>query len=148
MMHLTLIGIVRMKSLTRMHVRWPNIEVDIAAHCKDCTACAETSPNQPENMSAQPIPDHPWQRIHIDFAGPFLDDRWLVVMDAYSKWPHVMTLSKYPTCETTTSALDDLFAIWGQPETIVSDNGPQFTSTTFADCCTSNFCATSPGSEW
>ena len=40
MLHLTHIGIVRMKSLARMHVSWPNIEVDIAAHCKDCTACA------------------------------------------------------------------------------------------------------------
>ena len=33
------------------------------------------------------------------------------------------------------SALDDLFAIWGRPETIVSDNGPQFSSKSFADWC-------------
>ena len=135
MLHLTHIGIVRMKSLARIHVWWPNIEVDIAAHCKDCTACAETGPNQPENMSAWPVPDGTWQRIHIDFAGPFLDDMWLVVMDAFSKWPHVLKLNKYPTSETTTSALDDLFAIWGRPETIVSDNGPQFASKKFADWC-------------
>ena len=55
MLHLTHIGIVRMKSLARMHVWWPNIEVDIAAHCKDCTAYAETGPNQPENLSAWPF---------------------------------------------------------------------------------------------
>ena len=85
MLHLTHIGIVRMKSLARMHVWCLNIEVDIAAHCEDCPACAETGPNQPENLSAWPVPDGPWQRIHIDFAGPFLDDMWLVVMDAYSK---------------------------------------------------------------
>ena len=135
MLHLTHIGIVRMKSLARMHMWWPNIEVDIAAHCKDCTACAETGPNQPENLSAWPVPDGPWQRIHIDFAGPFLDHMWLVVMDSYSKWPHVLKLNKYPTSETTTSALDDLFVIWGRPETIVSDNGPQFASKSFADWC-------------
>ena len=56
-------------------------------------------------------------------------------MDAYSKWPHVLKLNKYPTSETTTSALDDLFAMWGRPETIVSDNGPQFASKSFADWC-------------
>ena len=51
------------------------------------------------------VQDGPLQRIHIDFAGPFLDDTWLVVMDAHSKW------------------------------TIVSDNGPRFASKTFADWC-------------
>ena len=60
---------------------------------------------------------------------------WLVVMDAYSKWPQVLKLNKYPTSETTTSALDDLFAIWGRPEKIVSDNGPYFVSKKFADWC-------------
>ena len=91
--------------------------------------------NQPENLSAWPFPDGPWQRIHIDFVGPFLDDMWFVVMDACSKWPQVLKLNKYQTSETTTYALDDLFAIWGRPETIVSDNGPQFASKTFADWC-------------
>ena len=56
-------------------------------------------------------------------------------MDAYAKWPHVLKLNKYQTSETTTSAFDDLFAMWGRPETIVSDNGPHFASKTFADWC-------------
>ena len=56
----------------------------------------------------------------------------LVVMDAYSKWPHVLKLSKYPPSDTTTAALNYMFAMWGRPETIVSDNGPQFTSKTIA----------------
>ena len=112
-----ILGIVHMKLLARMHVWWPNIEVDITAHCKDCMACVETGPNQPDNMSARPVPDYPWQCIHIAFAGPFLDV-WFVVVDAYSKWPHVLKLSKYSTSETTTSALDYLFATWGLPETI------------------------------
>ena len=100
---------------------------------------AQLVPKQAQiNLSAWPVPDGPWQRIHIDFAGPFLDDMWLVVMDAYSKWRHVLKLNKYPTSETTTSALDDLFAIWGRPETIVSDNGPQFASKKFADWCSAH----------
>ena len=56
-------------------------------------------------------------------------------MDAYSEWPHVLKLKKCPTSDTITSALDYLFAIWGRPETIISDNGPQFASKTFADGC-------------
>ena len=60
MLHLTHIGIVRMRSLARMHVWWPNIEVHIAAHYMHCTACAKTGPNLPENMSTWPVPDGPW----------------------------------------------------------------------------------------
>ena len=94
-----------------MQVRWPNIEVDVAANCKDSTACAETGSNQPDNMSAWSVPDHPWQRIHIEFAGPFLDDMWLVVIDAYSKWSHFLKVSKYPISENITSALGNSFTI-------------------------------------
>ena len=45
------------------------------------------------------------------------------------------TRNGHTISETTTSALDDLFAMCGRPETIVSDNGPQFDSKTFADWC-------------
>ena len=56
-------------------------------------------------------------------------------MDAYSKWPSVVRMSKYPTTETTTMALDILFTTWGPPKTLVSDNGPQFGSKQFEDWC-------------
>ncbi len=28
-----------------------------------------------------------WQRLHIDFAGPFMGTLFLVIVDAHSKWP-------------------------------------------------------------
>ena len=62
-----------------------------------------------------------------------MGDMWLVVMDTKSKWPHVLKLSKYPTTETMISALNDLFTLWGLPDTLVSDNGTQFTSVAFAE---------------
>ena len=59
-----------------------------------------------------------------------------------------MKLNKYPTSETTTSALDDLFAIWGRPETIVSDNGPQFSSKSFTDWCNAHSIAHLPSAPF
>ena len=32
----------------------------------------------------------PWQRVHIDFAGPFRNKNFLIVVDAHSKWPEVI----------------------------------------------------------
>lgn len=30
-----------------------------------------------------------WQRLHIDYAGPFLGQSVLIVVDAYSKWSEI-----------------------------------------------------------
>ena len=135
MLHQSHRGVVRMKTMARLYVWWPNIEASIENCCKACNVCAVTAPAPAANLSSWPLPDEPWDRIHVDFAGPFLGDMWMLVMDAYSKWPSVVRMSKYPTTETTTMALDILFTTWGPPKTLVSDNGPQFGSKQFEDWC-------------
>ena len=72
----------------------------------------------------------PWQRIHIDYAGPFQNSMFLVVVDAHSKWPEVIPVSSI-TSSSTIDVLRDLFARFGIPEQIVSDNGAQFVSEEF-----------------
>ena len=76
-------------------------------------------------------PTSPWKRIHIDFAGPFLDKMFLIVVDAHFKWPEVVQMSTTTTPKTV-QVLQVLFAKYGLPEQLVSDNGPQFTSEDFA----------------
>jgi hypothetical protein len=39
-------------------------------------------------------PSKPWQRIHIDFAGPLLEKQFLVVVDAHSKWQKIFPMTK------------------------------------------------------
>ncbi len=75
-------------------------------------------------------PAKPWQRIHVDFAGPFLNTTFLAVVDAHSKWPEVFTMSS-TTSGHTIQVLRELFSRTGVPEQLVSDNGPQFTSEEF-----------------
>ncbi len=82
-------------------------------------------------------PNSPWKRIHIDYAGPFLNKMFLVVVDAHSKWPEVIQMSS-TTSQNTTEALQALFARYGLPEQIVSDNGAQFTSQEFSDFVQAN----------
>lgn len=38
-----------------------------------------------------------WQRIHIDFAGPFQGKMYLIVVDAHSKWPEDMHSNTTPS---------------------------------------------------
>ncbi|XP_064102283.1 uncharacterized protein K02A2.6-like [Macrobrachium nipponense] len=67
-------GIVRMKGLARLHVWWPNIDQDIENTVQGCSACQATQP-MPTRAEGNPWkwPSGPWKRVHVDFAGPFLD---------------------------------------------------------------------------
>ena len=77
-------------------------------------------------------PDTPWQRIHIDFADPFVNKMFLVVVDSHSKWLEVEIMPSV-TSESTIEKLRNMFARYGVPMQLVSDNSPQFTSREFAD---------------
>ncbi len=44
------------------------------------------------------------ERIHIDYAGPFLNKMFLVVVKAHSKWPEVIQMSS-TTSQNTIEAL-------------------------------------------
>lgn len=35
------------------------------------------------------IPELVWSRVHIDFAGPLNNEHYLIITDAFSKWPEV-----------------------------------------------------------
>ena len=56
---------------------------------------------------------------------------YLIIVDAYSKWPFVIP-TKSTTADQTISILQSIFASEGIPQQLVSDNGPQFTSQEFA----------------
>ena len=77
-------------------------------------------------------PTRPWERIHIDFAGPFMNKSFFIVVDAYLKWAEVIEMSQ-TTAARTITILRQVFSTHGIPEQIVSDNGPQFVSSEFAE---------------
>ena len=111
---------------------------DIENLTKSCLPCLENK-SQSATAPLHPWiwPTTPWERIHINFAGPFLDKMFLVVVDAHSKWPEVIQMPS-TTSSKTIESLRNLFAKYGLPEQLVSDNGPQFTYEEFADFMKAN----------
>jgi len=79
----------------------------------------------------------PWQRIHVDFDGPTNGQSFLIIVDVHSKWPEVIEM-RSTTATATIKELRRLFATYGLPERLVSNNRPQFTSTDFADFMKAN----------
>ena len=130
--------VLKMKALARSYVWWPNINGRLEELAKASSGC-----QQNHKMSTK-APLHPWewatapwQRIHIDYFGPFQNSMFLVVVDARSKWPEVIPVSS-TTSSSTMDVLRDLFARFGIPEQIVSDNGAQFVSEEFQAFVRSN----------
>jgi len=62
---------------------------------------------------------------------------YLIAVDAHSKWPEVVQM-KTTTATQTIIVLRQMFCAYGIPEQLVSDNGPQFSSTEFAQFCSAN----------
>ncbi|XP_031347140.1 uncharacterized protein K02A2.6-like [Photinus pyralis] len=130
-LHSSHLGIVKMKSIARAYFYWPNLDKDIEETCRACIPC-QTIANNPQKSEIMSWnkPTRPWQRIHVDFLGPIKGNTFLIVLDAFSKYPEIKKMER-TTSEETIEKFRDIFSTWGIPETIVSDNGPQFVSTEF-----------------
>lgn len=126
-------GIVRMKGLARSYVWWPGLDEQLEMLAKDCPACQVIRNVPPPSTDLiWPSPPDPWHRIHIDFAGPVNRQMILVLVDASTKWPEVIPVSS-TTSASTIEELRSIFARFGLPVELVSDNGPQFTSSEFQE---------------
>ena len=53
-----------------------------------------------------------------------------VIIYAHSKWSEVFEMATTSTAKTV-AKLRQLFAVYGLPEQVVTNNGPQFTSAEF-----------------
>lgn len=114
------------QGVVHRYVQWPKIDVAL-----DCESC------QMEQRMPQQVPVHPWEflgqnwkRLHIDFAGPFPGHSFMIVVDAYSKWLEVFRMPNI-TSQVTITRLQRLFAAYGLPEHVVTENRTQFTSEEF-----------------
>ena len=86
-------GICIVKALARSYIWWPGLDYDIEQMVKSCVPCQSVR----GNPSVAPLhpwlwPGKPWQRVHIDFAGPVEKRMLLIMFDAHSKWPEVIEM--------------------------------------------------------
>ena len=132
-LHESHLGITRTKALERYYVWYPGIDKDIEELINNCFQCQQLRNETPKHDShSWEYPNKPWDRIHIDFLGPFNGMMYFVVVDAYSKWPEVFKMNSTTTSDTI-ARLNQLSARYGLPNKLASDNGPQFISYEFGE---------------
>ena len=138
LLHEEHIGIVRMKAQARAYIWWPQIDMNLERTVKTCCVCQENR-NAPPHAPLHPWnwPQHPWSRLHLDFAGPICGKMFLIIADAHSKWIDVRIMNRITSAQTILQ-LRHVFAVHGLPDTVVTDNGPSFSSREFSTFLTYN----------
>ena len=132
-LHNTHMGVVKMKSLAREYIWWPGLNKDIESVAAKCEGCAKFKKKPaPVPLTHWPWATRPMERMHVDFA-EYRGVQLLIVIDAYSKYIWTFIMGKDTTTPRLLRQMDSIFADRGLPTTIVSDNGPQFTSKAFIE---------------
>lgn len=111
-------------------VYWPVCDDQIRNMVTSCDKCQELkSKNPPLPFRPLRVPVFPFQFVSVDlfYHGCV---NFLLVVDLNNKWPP----SRTSTC-LMVSELDRMFAEFGTPEEMKSDNGPQFASQEFKAFC-------------
>lgn len=131
-------GIVKMKDRLRSKVWWPGIDKAAENGVKCCQACQRIAqPEPPVQMSRRKLPEGPWQDVALDFLGPLPSGEYLLtVIDYFSRFVEVKVLRSIMAKETI-QFLSELFARYGFPYSLITDNGSQLTSREFSDYCAS-----------
>ena len=131
-LHMSHIGIVKMKDVSRRYFWWPGITKSVEETAAKCKACLKFR-KCPSKQAACPWPyaRRPMERVHIDFM-EYKGQMILIMVDAYSKKIWSANMGTSTTSTKTLNVLYTWFATeTGFPTTLVSDNGPQLVSSLF-----------------
>lgn len=128
--HMGHMGMEKCKQRARDIMFWPGMSKDIEMVVKTCETCQEHQPaNVKEPMISHRIPDRPWQTVATDIFA-WHGENYLVTVDYYSRFFELDRLTS-TTSAAVVHKLKAAFARHGIPETVVSDNGPQYASKDF-----------------
>lgn len=132
------IGIEKTQARLRELYWWPRMNAEVRSAvcaCKICNTSDKSARTSPTPLQPVPLPERPWSKVGIDVVGPFERAEpacryAITLVDYFSKWPEVQFCSNVTTGRIT-DFLSAIFAREGYPDSVVSDNGPQFVSGEF-----------------
>ena len=124
-------GLVKTRTLLHSKVWFPRMDSLVDSIVKRCVPCQVAMPKPSrEPLQMTPLPSGPWEEVSIDFcevAGHYV----LVVVDDYSRFPEIEIVHS-TSAKAVIPKLDRIFAAYGVPPVVKSDNGPPFNGGEFA----------------
>lgn len=134
------LGIFKTVSRITEHFYWPKLRADVTTYVRKCVTCLETKPEQKRPaglmLSSQPTAQRPWQLVSLDLVGPLPRSSSgyvyiLSVMDCFSKYALFYPLRTATATNIIKILEDQVILVYGAPQTVIMDNGPQFKSASF-----------------
>lgn len=122
-----------MRKLTKYW--WPGILSNVESYVRSCEICQSfKTPPGLTNGQLHPIPvSRIFETLHIDIVGPIKTTtrgyKYIITAtDAFSKWVYAKPCRDILTKTIINFVEENILAIHGRPDRIISDRGTQFTS--------------------
>ena len=119
-------GIQKCRQRVLAAVWWPGISREIEDLVKSCPVCQKNTPPAREPLLQSSLPDYPWERVATDLF-ELNGTTYMLLVDYYSRYIEVQKLPSVTSASVIT-AMKAVFSHHGIPATVVSDNGPQYSS--------------------
>ena len=112
-------------------VWWPGTTSAVKQMVERCGVCARETQTPVEPLLTTDLPSRPWQRVAADLF-QWQNGHYLVIIDYFSRYIEVCSLQGNTSAKLTITRFKAVFARFGCPEVLVTDNGPQFSCHEFA----------------
>lgn len=129
-------GISKCRARAKESVWWPGISAQIGHLVESCGTCQKHRSQLKEPLLPTPLPGRPWQRVGMDLF-EWSKRAYLLIIDYFSRYIEIAEL-KSTLAEVTIRAIKEVFARHGTAEFVISDNGPQFSSSVFREFAKEN----------
>lgn len=132
-------GMTKTIHLLRRNFFWPGLVKDVREYVRKCETCKATkAPNfiMKPPMGNPIISCRPFQRLYIDFLGPYPRSKsgyvgMFIVLDHFSKFHWLCKMRAFKSKTVIEFMESQIFHMYGVPECVVSDNGTQFRANDF-----------------
>lgn len=134
-------GLFKTLSKIRESLTWPSLHKDVRKLVNQCAECQRAKPHAGGKVGflQSTREEVPMERIFIDYVGPLPCTQGghryiLVVVDGFTRFVWLLATTGV-TARGTINQLSRIFAWFGSPKTLVSDNAPAFVSREFKGFC-------------
>jgi transposase InsO family protein len=122
--HETHPGVNTTQNMVKLMSWWPGLHLDVERYVNSCSKCLTLRPRLEKSVDQWPEAK-PWERLHMDWAHIPEVGNILIIVDAGTGWIEAFICGDRPT-ENVIKRLSAIFARFGVPFTLVSDNAKEF----------------------